>query len=363
MPAPERTDVALSSLTTLRLGGPARRLVEVHSTDDLATAVTELDAGGEPVLLLGGGSNVVIADDGFEGTVVLLRSSGVRVQKADGAIELDVAAGEGWDDLVTRTVAEGWVGLECLAGIPGLVGATPIQNVGAYGAEVADVVTGVEVLDRGTGQRLLLDPADCAFGYRTSVFKREDRWVVLAVRFRLRPGELGSPLRYAELAGAVGRGLGEAAPPAEVREAVLALRRRKGMVLDPADPDTASAGSFFTNPVLAADDFRALCDKVAVRCGATVTPPRYPAGEGPAGQGSVKTSAAWLIERAGFGRGFALSPEARARVSSKHTLALTNAGGATTAELLALARVLRDGVRDAFGVDLRPEPRLVGVPW
>lgn len=358
MPAPDRTDVALSSLTTLRVGGPARRLVEVRSTDELVATVAELDASGEPVLLLGGGSNVVVADGGFDGTVVLLRSSGVRVHAADSAVELEVAAGECWDDLVTRAVSEGWLGLECLAGIPGLAGATPIQNVGAYGAEVADVVTGVHVFDRERGQRLLLGPADCGFGYRTSAFKRHERWVVLGVRLRLRTGGAGSPVRYAELAGALDLALGETAPPSEVRDAVLALRRRKGMVLDPADSDTTSAGSFFTNPVLDADDFGVLCDRVAARCGAAVTPPRYPAGDG-----RVKTSAAWLIERAGFGRGFALSPAARARVSGKHTLALINAGGATTAELLDLARALRDGVRGAFGVDLRPEPRLVGVRW
>jgi UDP-N-acetylmuramate dehydrogenase len=270
---------------------------------------------------------------------------------------LEVAAGEPWDPLVADCVARGLAGVECLAGIPGSVGATPIQNVGAYGQEVAETITAVRVLDRADGSVRRLTPAECGFTYRSSAFKREPgRWVVLAVRFALEASERSRPIRYPELARALGVEVGARAPSAEVRAAVLALRRGKGMVLDPGDPDTVSAGSFFTNPVLDAGAFAALQERAAQRLGPGVRPPAWPADDG-----QVKTSAAWLIERAGFHRGQG-NPEGIA-ISAKHTLALTNRGAGTAAELVALAREIADGVHAAFGVALVPEPVFVGHRW
>jgi UDP-N-acetylmuramate dehydrogenase len=335
--------VRLSELTTLRLGGPAGRYVEA-STDE---EVVDVVRAGEPLLILAGGSNLVVADEGFPGTVLRIATRGVA---RDGAT-LEVAAGEPWDPLVARCVAEGLEGVECLAGIPGSVGATPIQNVGAYGQEVAETIVGVRVLDRASRVVEELPPEACGFTYRSSAFKREPgRWVVLAVRFALKASQLSTPIRYAELARALDVELGDRAPLAQVREAVLALRRRKGMVLDASDPDTASAGSFFTNPILDADQFAALQARV------DVAPPAWPDADG-----RVKTSAAWLIERAGFRRGYG-DPDGIA-ISTKHTLALTNRGAGTTAQLVALAREIAAGVHDAFGVDLTPEPVLVGHEW
>jgi UDP-N-acetylmuramate dehydrogenase len=332
--------------TTLRLGGPARQLVTATTADEVAESVRESSASGEPTLVLGGGSNVVIADRGFAGTAVLVRSRGVRAVPGDGAtVTVQVEAGEPWDEVVAAAVDAGWSGLECLSGIPGAAGATPIQNVGAYGQEVAETVTAVRVLDRVTGELAWLPPARCRFGYRTSVFKRSDRWVVLAVELRLRRRPESSPVRYPELARALGVPLGATAPLAEVRAAVLALRAGKGMVLDPDDPDTYSVGSFFLNPVL---DRRAAA---AVRRAAGADPPGWPEPGG-----LVKISAAWLIERAGFQKGH---PGQGVAISSKHTLALTNRGSGTTAALLALAAEIRDRVRDRFGVTLHPEPVLV----
>ena len=268
-------------------------------------------------------------------------------------MEMNVAAGEEWEPFVARCVAEGLAGVECLSGIPGSIGATPIQNVGAYGQEVAETITAVRVLDRGSGEVAELAPADCGFAYRSSAFKRTPGgWVVLAVTFALERRELSGPLAYAELAHTLGVQPGEGAPLAEVREAVLALRRGKGMVLDPGDSDTVSAGSFFTNPILEADAFAALEQRAAEHG----RPPGFPEADG-----RVKTSAAWLIERAGFRRGHG-NPEGIA-ISSKHTLALTNRGAGTTAELLALAGEIAGGVRERFGVRLEPEPTLVGVEW
>jgi UDP-N-acetylmuramate dehydrogenase len=335
-------DVPLAPLTTLRLGGPARRYVEATTDDEVVAAVREADAAGEPLLLLAGGSNLVLADEGWDGTVVAVRTRGVERH----ASRLAVAAGEDWDPFVARCVAEGLAGVECLSGIPGSVGATPIQNVGAYGQEVAETIEAVRVFDRHEGELADLGPSDCGFGYRTSRFKGDDRFVVLAVTFALHPGEASQPIRYAELARSLGVDIGERVPLADARRAVLELRRGKGMVLDPSDADTISAGSFFTNPVLTTAAFAAL------KARATEAPPGYPDDDG-----HVKTSAAWLIERAGFTRGYG---RAGARVSSKHTLALTNRGG-TTADLIGLAREIRDGVLDAFGVELHPEPTLVGV--
>jgi UDP-N-acetylmuramate dehydrogenase len=345
--------VRLSDLTTLRLGGPADRYLEATSERALIDAVTEADRAGEPLLVLAGGSNLVVADDGFPGTVVRIATRGVTREGA----ALEVAAGEPWDPFVADCAAGGLAGVECLAGIPGSVGATPIQNVGAYGQEVAATISAVRVLDRADGAMRTLRPADCGFTYRSSAFKREPgRWVVLAVTFALEASERSTPIRYPELARALDVEVGGRAPLAEVREAVLALRRGKGMVLDPDDADTVSAGSFFTNPVLDAEAFAALAARAAERLGRDAPPPAWPDADG-----HVKTSAAWLIERAGFHRGHG-SPEGIA-ISGKHTLALTNRGAGTTAELLALAHEIAGGVRDAFGVALVPEPVLVGAEW
>jgi UDP-N-acetylmuramate dehydrogenase len=344
----------LAELTTLRLGGPAARMVEARSEDELVAAVREADTAREPLLVLAGGSNVVVADEGFPGVVVRVMTSGVSPAPGGG---LEVQAGEPWDPFVARCVHDGLAGIECLSGIPGSVGATPIQNVGAYGQDVSETITSVRVYDRASGELYEMPTAACKFTYRSSVFKRTPgRWVVLAVTFALDRQPLSRPIQYAELASALGVAIGEAAPLPDVREAVLALRRRKGMVIDPADPDSVSAGSFFTNPILEPDAFAALEARVRERLGGDARPPAFAEPDG-----RVKTSAAWLVERAGFGRGYG-SP-GPAAVSSKHTLALTNRGGATTEELLALAYEVAAGVRREFGVELVPEPVLVGRPW
>jgi UDP-N-acetylmuramate dehydrogenase len=303
-------------------------------------------AGDEAPLILAGGSNVVIADDGFPGPVVLVRSSGWSVAADDGRfVELTVEAGQDWDGFVAYAVAEGLAGVECLSGVPGSAGATPIQNVGAYGQEVADVTTAVTVLDRLTDEVVEIDAAGCEFAYRGSRFKHNDRWVVLSLRLRLARSTHSTPIRYAELARAVGVEIGASVPLERARDAVLKLRRGKGMVLDPEDPDTRSVGSFFVNPVLSASAYQSIVDDWD-----GPAPIAWPGTDG-----LVKMSAAWLIEHAGFGKGYA---RPGAAISGKHTLALTNRGG-TTADLLALAREVRDGVHARFGVTLRPEPVLV----
>ncbi len=393
-----REQVALADYTTLRLGGPARRLVEAATDEQVVAAVRAADDSGEPLLVLGGGSNLVVADGGFPGTVVHIATSGVRLDSGGGPggggpgggrqsggrqsagpsraggsgqdmAELTVAAGEDWDAVVAACVGEGLAGLECLSGIPGRAGATPIQNVGAYGQEVAERIISVRVYDRERGAVADLAGADCGFGYRTSAFKRSlraapapgepatvtGRFVVLGVRFRLARDRLSAPVRYAELARALGVTEDGRAPLAAVRSAVLDLRRGKGMVLDPDDPDTRSVGSFFLNPVLDRGHFAAVERAARAVVGPGVRVPGYPAGDG-----GVKVPAAWLIEQAGFRKGYPAAG-ARARISSKHTLALVNSGGATAASLLALAREIRDGVREAFGVELASEPVLVGA--
>ena len=347
-------DFPLAELTTLGLGGPAASLLEAGESEELVEAVAAADAAEEPVLVVAGGSNLVIADAGWDGPAVAVRTSGVRVEDRDGRARLTVAAGEDWDAVVARCVAEGLAGFECLSGIPGSTGATPIQNVGAYGQEVSETIVSVRAYDREAGERIELGPEQCRFGYRTSAFKRSDRHLVLEVVFELERAELSRPIAYAQLADALGIGTGGRAPLAEVRAAVLELRRSKGMVVDPSDPDSRSAGSFFTNPILGADEYEAMLLRAAEALGAEVAPPAWPSPD----DGGVKTSAAWLIERAGYGRGFG---EGAAGLSSKHSLALVNRGGASTAELLALAREIRDGVRERFGVELVPEPTLVGV--
>jgi UDP-N-acetylmuramate dehydrogenase len=344
----------LSDLTTLRLGGPARRIVEARDERAVIDAVAEADAAGEPLLVLAGGSNVVIADEGFPGTVVRMLTSGI--EDRGGGVR-HVQAGEPWDPFVERCVDDELAGVECLSGIPGSAGATPIQNVGAYGQEVSETITGVRVYDRRTQRVEDLAPADCGFSYRSSAFKRTPgRWVVLAVTYALDPQPESRPVRYAELARELGVELGATAQLRDVREAVLRLRRRKGMVIDPGDPDSVSAGSFFTNPILDAEEFARLERRVRDRLGPDARPPAFPEPDG-----RVKTSAAWLVERAGFARGHG-SPGPIA-VSSKHTLALTNRGGGSAAQLLALAREIAAGVRSEFGVELVPEPVLVGQAW
>jgi UDP-N-acetylmuramate dehydrogenase len=339
----------LAQFTTLRLGGPARLVVEARTEAELLAAVRQADDSGEPLLVLAGGSNVVIADAGFPGTVVRLLTGGVE---RDGPL-LEVQAGAPWDPFVESCVRDGLAGIECLSGIPGSVGATPIQNVGAYGQDVSETITRVRAYDRSTGAVEELSNEACEFTYRSSAFKRNPgRWVVLAVTFELGTQPESRPIRYPELARALGVPVGDAAPLADVREAVLALRRSKGMVIDPGDPDSVSAGSFFTNPVLSAADFEALRERV----GPDAQPPGFPEPDG-----RVKTSAAWLVERAGFPRGYGMPGPAA--ISTKHSLALTNRGGATTAELLALAREVADGVERELGVQLVPEPVLVGEEW
>lgn len=330
-----RRDVRLAELTTLGVGGPVERLLEVATAEELVEAVRDADEAGRPLLLLGGGSNVVAPDEGWPGDVVAVRTRGIR---RDGD-RLTVQAGEDWDGLVARTVAEQLSGMEALSGIPGSTGATPVQNVGAYGQEVAQTITAVRAYDRAEKTERVLTPADCGFAYRDSRLKREPgRFVVLEVEFALEPGPLSRPVGYAELARTLGVEIGERAPLADVREAVLGLRRGKGMVWDLADPDSRSAGSFFTNPVVPGE-------RAVEGC------PSWPAGDG-----RVKLSAAWLVQHAGFGRG---TRDGRVGTSSRHSLALTTEDGATAAELLAFADRIIATVQERFGVTLDREPTAV----
>ncbi len=331
----------LAGLTTLRLGGPAAELVEAHDEATLVEAVRSADSEDTPVLLVGGGSNLVVADEGYAGRVVVVRNQGLRVESdLCGGAYVEIGAGHSWDDVVAAAVANGWVGVEALSGIPGTTGATPIQNVGAYGQEISQTLARVRTWDRKLGGFRSFAAADCDFGYRTSRFKRDPgRFVVLSTTYQFSLGDLSTPVQYAELARALGIETGQRAPAQDVREAVLTLRRRKAMVLDAADHDTWSTGSFFTNPVVAAD----------------VVPDGAPSWPQP--DGLVKTSAAWLIEQAGFTKGYGSD---RVRLSSRHTLAITNRGGGTTTELLDLARELQAGVEQRFGITLVNEPVLVG---
>ena len=353
----EEHDAPIAPLTTMRVGGPAARLVTAGTTDEVVDTVREVDDADEPLLVLTGGSNVVVADEGFSGTVLRVATDGIEVESADlcGGVMVRVAAGVPWDDLVARAVAEGWAGIEALSGIPGGTGATPVQNVGAYGQEVAQTIASVRVWDRRDQVVRTVANADCAFTYRHSVFKATDRYVVLDVLFQLVPSELSRPVAYADLARQLGVEVGDRVPLADAREAVLAQRRRRGMVLDEADHDTWSCGSFFTNPVLSPQRFEELERRADERLGPEgPTPPRFADAEG-----NVKTSAAWLIEHAGFGKGYRMPGPAA--LSTKHTLAVTNRGAATARDIVALARELREGVDDAFGVTLVNEPVLVGT--
>ena len=339
--------VRLAPYTTLGLGGPASAYVEARTAEELVSLVAEADRRAEPTLVLGGGSNLVLADEGFDGLVIRVATQGLKVDRDGDQVLLTAEAGEDWDRLVARTVAEGWAGIECMSGIPGLVGSTPIQNVGAYGQDVSQTVRRVRVYDRKSEQVLDLDAEDCGFSYRSSAFKEDlGRHVVLTVTYALDISEMSGQVAYKELAARLGVDLGERVKLNAAREAVLELRRGKGMVLDPADPDSRSAGSFFTNPILPA----AAAEELERRS------PGFPRWEMPGG--AVKVPAAWLIEHAGFPKGHQRGP---VRISTKHTLALTNPTGAgTTDDLLALAREVRDGVREKFGVTLVNEPVMVG---
>ncbi|NUS72186.1 MAG: UDP-N-acetylmuramate dehydrogenase [Corynebacteriales bacterium] len=331
------TQTSLAQYTTLGLGGPARRLIEVHNDGELISAIAATDAAHEPLLVLAGGSNVVISDQGFPGTVVLIRSRGIQRM---ASTSLHVAAGENFDALVAYSIEHELSGLECLSGIPGSVGATPIQNVGAYGQEVSNIISSVRVYDRAEKHISELTPRECEFSYRNSLFKNSARYVVLSVRYALTSSSYSSALRYGELTKILGAT--ENVPTRQVREAVLKLRKGKGMVLDPHDADTRSVGSFFTNPVLDPKKFATLSGEI-------------PHWDQP--DGTVKVPAAWLIEQSGFTKGYGFDGVA---ISSKHTLALTNQHQGSTSALLKLAREIREGVRAKFGVTLVNEPVLVG---
>ncbi|WP_337692454.1 UDP-N-acetylmuramate dehydrogenase [Ornithinimicrobium pratense] len=362
----------MSELTTIRAGGPPRRWVTATTEAELIEAVREVDEAGEQLLVVGGGSNLLVADEGFPGTVVLVRTSGLEVPQASacGGVSATVAAGEDWDDLVAHACAQGWSGIEALSGIPGATGATPVQNVGAYGQEVAQTIASVRVWDRA-GQRVrTLFASDLRFSYRHSVLKDSmvgpdavagavtPRHVVLTVTFSLRPTELSQPIGYADLATGLGVKVGDRVPLAAAREAVLEQRRRRGMVLDPDDHDTWSCGSFFTNPILTREQMEQVTEQARRRLGPDgPVPPQFPTTD----ETQVKTSAAWLIDKAGFTKGYRTLEGAPAGLSTKHTLALTNRGPARAEDLLALAREVRDGVEQAFGVRLVNEPVLVGL--
>jgi len=371
---------ALADLTTIRVGGVPAEFVVADDRDALVEAVRDARASGEDWLLLGGGSNTVASDEGFDGTVIHIRSRGVeRVPAGEGRIRIRVQAGEPWDDLVALTVRNGWSGVEALSGIPGSTGAAPVQNIGAYGQELESALVGIEFLDDASGDVVYLTRDELRLGYRTSVLKRGRRGVVLSVDLELAdgtvPGQVGAPLSspvaYAQLADALGVPVGSRVPIAELRRAVLALRSSKGMVLDPADPDSVSSGSFFTNPIVSESFARSLprdaprWSQQAPEPDAVISIP--PGGLHPldvpplvTGQYTVKLSAAWLIENAGIRRGFGL-PGSGAAISSKHTLAIVNRGGATAADIVQLADFIQSRVQADFGVVLQPEPVLVGL--
>ena len=325
------------------MGGAAKRLVTIESVSDIREALTMDDN----ILVLGGGSNLVVRDGGFDGLVMQMAIPGVAVDRSaagHGRTRVSVGAGVVWDDFVAQMVDAKLHGVECMSGIPGLVGATPMQNVGAYGQEVADTITAVRVYDRETGRACSMTPAQCGFAYRTSTFKGSTRWIVIDVELELHTEP--RPIKYPELAAALGVNPGGYAPLGAIRDTVISLRRGKGMVVDANDPDSRSAGSFVMNPIVDADTLAQLEARLP-----NVAFPRWPAGD------KTKLSAGWLIERAGFSKGHS---RGRVRISTKHALALVNAGGATATELLALAREIQDGVRDRLGIDLHPEPIIVG---
>ncbi len=357
----------LAELTTLRVGGPARELLEPATRDELVQTALEVWGTGEDWLLLGGGSNLVIADDGFDGTVIRTATRCIDIAlDGDGRhARVRAAAGEPWDALVAATVDAGLSGIEALSGIPGTVGAAPVQNIGAYGQELGERLVGIDFLDYASGEVLRLDASELGLGYRTSALKRGRAGIVLAIELDLDAGGGSGPVAYAQLASALGVPLGDRVPLAEARAAVLALRGSKGMVLDAADPDSVSAGSFFTNPIVSESFARALPADAPRWPVVAEEPDRVlaPGAEVPAlasADYEVKLSAAWLIERAGITRGFAL-PGSNAAISSKHTLAIVNRGHATAAEVAQLAGFVQTRVLAEFGVRLHPEPVFVGL--
>lgn len=361
-----------ADLTTMGVGGPSDDYREVHSTPDLIATAQEVWASGEQWLVCGGGSNLLVSDEGFDGVVIAPRSQGIRVVDELGPqVIVQVDAGVEWDALVEHAVATGWGGIEALSGIPGRVGAAPIQNIGAYGSEFASVAVGVEFLDEGSEKAATVAAVECAFGYRTSAFKEGRVGIVTSVTLALDVGGYSAPIAYAQLSDKLGVPLGSRIEAGRVREAVLALRRSKGMVFDPSDPDTHGCGSFFVNPVVSADMLALLpsgtpywrqpveenqSTVIPLDALATVDVPQRVE----TAPSSVKLSAAWLIEHAGIGRGFSL-PGSGAAVSPKHTLAITNRGSATAADVVELAGYIQTRVASEFGVVLQPEPRLVGL--
>src|SRR6478609_3997630 len=348
----------LSQLTTSAVGGPAGTFIEARTEGEVIDAVRSADAAGEQLLIISGGSNLLVSDDGYPGTVVKIASEGFTVNAEDscGGVAVVVQAGHNWDRLVEYAVRHAWSGIEALSGIPGSTGATPVQNVGAYGAEVSQTIAAVRTWDRERNAVQTFTNSELEFGYRDSILKRttvdgSPRYVVLTVEFQLPLGRMSAPIRYAELARALGVEQGQRAYSNDVRREVLRLRASKGMVLDPADRDTYSTGSFFTNPIVPS----------SVADGLPENAPRYPGGS----DGLIKLSAAWLIDHAGFGKGFGLEDGSvsggRASLSTKHTLAITNRGSASAADMVAIAREVRAGVVGRFGIELHPEPLLIGL--
>ena len=348
--APRRLErnVPLAPLTTLGIGGPAKHFVRAESVDEIREVMAWAAAQRQPLLILGGGSNVLIADEGFDGVVLQIDLRGITLREEDPeSVIVYVAAGERWDDFVTFAVDRGWAGIECLSGIPGLTGATPIQNVGAYGQEVSETIIRVEAVERDTGRVVTLTNHECGFGYRKSVFKNaaKDRYIVAGVTFRLKPrGE--ATIRYPELQSYLDTHDIDVRELRQVRDAVIAIRKRKGMVLDPSDPDTRSDGYFFMNPIVTPQQFDAFLSRAA-----TKDVPHFPSGD------QIKLSAAWLIEHAGFHKGFVYG---NVGLSSKHTLAVINRGGGTAREVLELVGMIQERVRERFGMEIQPEPIFVG---
>lgn len=350
-------NVPLAPLSTLGVGGPARFYARAADREAVEAGAAWAETRGLSLFVLGGGSNVVVADEGYPGLVLHVVPEGVETRRSEAEVHVRAGAGVNWDDLVATAAANGWAGIECLSGIPGRVGATPIQNVGAYGQDVSETITSVEAFDVVTRKAVTLSNEECGFGYRSSRFKGpdRDRYIILAVEYRLAPGRAPA-VRYPDVQRHLAE-RGAAAPSlAQVREAVIEIRRRKSMVLDPGDPNARSVGSFFMNPVVSAETSAAVQDRASrMEAAGAHEMPRWPVKAG-----GVKLSAAWLIERAGFRRGYR---KGNAGISDNHTLALVNRGGATAREVVALAREIRDGVRAAFGVSLVPEPVFVNVPF
>ena len=333
----------LSKYTSFRVGGPATKIVHVSTESEIIAAIEQ--AGETPILIMGGGTNVLIADKGFEGTVIRISNNSVQseVDACSGAT-MTIGAGEDWDVFVQTTIDSGFAGLETLSGIPGTVGASPIQNIGAYGHEVSEFVTRVRTYDRQEKELKTFTKSECQFSYRNSYFKAHPgRYVVLDVQFQIRRGEYSDPITYLELAKKLGVEMGDKAPVVATRQAVLELRASKGMLLSPEDHDSWSAGSFFTNPIISQQAADELPDAA----------PKWPLIDG-----RVKISAAWLIENAGMHKGDEVGG---ARISSKHVLALTNSGDATASDIAALAKRARDQVKEIFGITLEAEVNLVGV--